>query len=798
MKKNLSLLALMSFLTFGVVAQVHLPAYNEKLIHPDLMKNWTANWISCPDENLSEYGVYHFRKVLELDETPKQYVVHVSADNRYKLYVNEQLVSLGPSRCDLKNWNYETVDLAPYLHAGKNILAAVVWQFAGNAPVAQMSSGQMQFMLQGNTEAEKPVNTDNSWKVLRDHAYTPYTKSTARGYYAAGAGEEVDASQYPWGWEKLDFDDSEWVNARRGMRGAPKGGRDTYGLPLVPSAIPPQSLKQERLSEVRLSDGMEVPANFLKQPVNFIVPANTEVRLILDNKVLTTGYSTLLYGGGRGAEIKIGYAESLYDTSHRPVSKGNRNEVEGKTFYGYYDLIHPDGGADRNFTSLWWRTWRYIELTITTKDEPLVLNDLYGTFTAYPFEVVSTFNAPERPEYAKVLELGWRTAQLCAHETYMDCPYYEQLQYFGDSRIQTMVTMYNTADKYMVKRALEFGRESMQADGITLSRYPDSLGQVITSYALSWIGMCYDYWMYRGDDSYLKTLLPAMRSVIGWYEGFLKDDYSLERIPFWYFCDWADGFQSGEPVREDGGNSAIQDLDFLQAVEELMQMEQAFGIKEMGEHYRQLSEGIRQGFRAKYWDSGRQMFADTHDHRGFSQHANARAILAGLVQGEEAGRLFQRIMTEKGLVQCTIYYRYYLQMAMDRAGCGNMLQDNLGVFTENINLGLSTMMEQPEPSRSDCHAWSASMNIEFYRMILGIRSGAPGYQQVVISPSLGSLTKVSGSVPHPAGVISAAYQVGNKQVEATLTLPQGIIGTFIWKGKMYELKPGKQTLKLDK
>ena len=70
-----------------------------------------------------------------------------------------------------------------------------------------------------------------------------------------------------------------------------------------------------------------------------------------------------------------------------------------------------------------------------------------------------------------MLEIGWRTARLCANETYMDCPYYEQLQYFGDTRIQAMVTLFNTRDGHMVKNALEQGRQSMTADGLTMSRY---------------------------------------------------------------------------------------------------------------------------------------------------------------------------------------------------------------------------------------------------------------------------------------------------------------------------------------
>ena len=117
-----------------------------------------------------------------------------------------------------------------------------------------------------------------------------------------------------------------------------------------------------------------------------------------------------------------------------------------------------------------------------------------------------------------MLEIGWRTARLCANETYMDCPYYEQLQYFGDTRIQAMITLYNTHDAYMVKNAIEQGRQSVVADGITMSRYPSSLHQFISSFSLWWICMGHDYWMYRGDEAYMKTLLPAYRGVLSWYE----------------------------------------------------------------------------------------------------------------------------------------------------------------------------------------------------------------------------------------------------------------------------------------
>src|SRR3954464_3754781 len=94
-----------------------------------LTKIWKAFWIQVPGAPPHDYGVYNFRKDFDLKEKPSQFIVHVSADNRYKLFVNGQFASFGPARGDIYHWNFETVDIAQYLHPGKNSLAAVVWNF---------------------------------------------------------------------------------------------------------------------------------------------------------------------------------------------------------------------------------------------------------------------------------------------------------------------------------------------------------------------------------------------------------------------------------------------------------------------------------------------------------------------------------------------------------------------------------------------------------------------------------------------------------------------------------------------
>ena len=759
MKRTIAGLLLFLFV-FNVFSQIRLEGYNQKEINPDLYQGrWNSCWISVPGWNNDAYGVFHFRKVFELDKVPEKFIVHVSADNRYKLYINGHLISLGPARGDIYNWNFETVDLAPYLQE-KNVLAAVVWNFAEHAPIAQVSFKKTGFILQGNSEIESVVNTNSSWRCTKSDAYQPWKKPVL-GYYAAGAGESFDANKYMWDWQEIDYDDRSYQTPFVGIQGAMKGARDYPGHLLVPSPIPPMEMEQERLKSIRISDGIQSKNDLLQGKSPLVIPAGTTVRLLLDHGKLTTGYLSLVLSKGANSTVHIGYAEALY-LDRNSWNKGNRNDLNNKEFIGYEDRIIVDGGGKRVVTPLWWRTWRYVNLTITTAEEPLVLEDIYGTTSLYPFKNETAFEAPGHADFNRILDIGWHTARLCANETYMDCPYYEQLQYFGDARIQAMITMFNTRDRHMVKNVLEQGRQSIVPDGITMSRYPSGLHQFISSFSLWWICMGHDYWMYRGDETYLETLLPAYRGILAWYEQWLKPDNSLDYIPHWFFADWCSEFQYGEPIREKNGNSAFQDLMYLYTLDNVVEMEKAFGIPQLAQHYGDIATRIRSSFKEKYWDESRGVFADTHDHRAYSQHVNSMAILAGIVTWNEAAEVMTKMLTDTSLAQATIYFSFYVYQAMNKSGLGDLYVEKLDTWKTQMELGLTTWAERPEPSRSDFHAWGSSPNIEFYRIVLGIDANAPGFKEVVVSPSLGKLKRVSGTIPHPDGFISVDYTIDKK------------------------------------
>ena len=114
-----------------------------------------------------------------------------------------------------------------------------------------------------------------------------------------------------------------------------------------------------------------------------------------------------------------------------------------------------------------------------------------------------------------------------------------------------------------------------------------------------------------------------------------------------------------------------------------------------------------------------------------------------------------------------------------------------------IKIGLTTFAENPEPTRSDCHAWSSSPNYDFLATLCGIMPDAPGFKKVVIKPALGELKEVDGRMPHPDGLLQVSLKrSGTTGIEGTVELPPGVTGRFVWNSKEIILKPGKQQLKM--
>lgn len=772
-------------------------------INPELLKTrWAANWIAPGDVSPYEYGIYHFRKTFDFEKKPEKFIIHVSADNRYRLFVNGAPVSAGPARGDLQNWRFETVNIAPYLSTGRNALAAIVWNFADYAPVAQMSN-KTAFIVQGNTEQEAIINTDPGWKVLVNRAYTPTWKERAEPgqYLVVGPGDRVDGSKYPWGWTGTGYDDSNWDTPVSVGTGTPRGFRNA-GMKwlLVPRTIPFMEEKKQRILSLRRAKGIKADDGFIKGDKDLVIPARTTGTILLDQTFLTIGYPELLVSGGKGSQITLIYSEAMFDKNN---SKGNRDDIKDRHILGIYDVFKPDGGVKRLFRPLWLRTYRYIQMEIETGEQPLTVHDLYGIFTAYPLKENASFDSDD-PSLKEIWGVGWRTARLCAGENYFDCPTYEQLQYIGDTRIQALISLYVAGDDRLVRNAIKHFDDSRTPNGLTASRFPSELRQVIPPFSLFWVAMVCDYWQHRPDEAFVEQFLTGVQGVMNWYERHIDETGMLGPMPFWNFVDWPDEWAwneetkiGGVPAGAEDGNSSIITMQYIYVLEYAARLFETFNRPHVAGHYRQLAQSLTNAVKDMCWDPERGLFADSPEKKVFSQHANVLAVLVNLVPKEQETEFVEKILNDKSLIQCTFYFRFYLFRALKKAGLGDMYIGQLAPWRDMLNIGLTTFAERPGSTRSDCHAWSSSPNYDLLATVCGIEPDSPGFRTVRIQPYLGPLNRINGKMPHPDGEISVQLQrTGKSGIKGQVSLPNGMTGRFIWMDKEIELKSGIQKIEL--
>jgi len=205
--------------------------------------------------------------------------------------------------------------------------------------------------------------------------------------------------------------------------------------------------------------------------------------------------------------------------------------------------------------------------------------------------------------------------------------------------------------------------------------------------------------------------------------------------------------------------------------------------------YKQLAQYLTKAAYQNCWDSTRNYLADTPDKTEFSMHAQIFGVLTNTIPENEQKAMIGRIMNDQKLVQPTLYFRFYLTQALKKTGLADRYLATLNPWKVMLNNGLSTFAEKQDPTRSDCHAWSASPNYDFLATVAGIRPSSPGFKTIRMEPALGELKFIKGQMPHPSGmIVFDLKRIGTDGIQGEVTLPEGLTGTFGWKGKTVALK----------
>jgi len=730
-------------------------------------RTWHAHWIALSGSPHDDLGVFAFRCKVDARPSCDPVIVRVSADQRYKLYANHTLVGFGPQRGDLQHWFYETYDLAPYLGRGENWLTALVWNFGRWAPMAQISA-RTGFVFEGDG-----LGTPGAWEVARvpDWGFDMMHAGVGEFYIDVGPGEIIASAplpETPWS-SRLEWR-SPHVICRAEERGSSTGGTPWM---LTPRTLPPMRYdRREATPTIRRGFLGDAPSadptdrTPLRLPLR-IQPAEP---LLLDYAELLTAYPRFTLSADSPANVVITYDEALWNPDG---TKGDRDDVVGKHSRGYQDRIVANA-APSTFEPLWWRTYRYLRIET---DAPTILHDCQAIGTGYPLEVASGFEASD-PWVARIWTTGIRTLERCAGETYFDCPYYEQLQYLGDTRIQALIGYYLGRDRRLQRNAVETLAWSLMPDGQTQSRYPSRQIQIIPPFSLFWVLMLADQLLYDiwPTDLHIQRADEVLRA---W-------DERRHEGQHWHFYDWVPEWPAGVPPEATQLGQLLGALAQACAPSSLLG---ASGRHESGPRKETETGCTRSEQRTPSGENDSLVPLRSADLVP-TEHAEALVRLLQLRLDLPVSPWPHDLLAREDVARCTYYFSYYKHLAMfarPQHDAGDTSEParhpfdyltELQPWKEMIESGLTTFAETPEPTRSDCHAWSAHPLLGFFQIVAGVTSSAPCWSRAKVVPHPGSLKRFRAEIAHPSGQFTVAYENGRLHVESPVPFE------LVWKRKV--------------
>lgn len=744
-----------------------------------MRKEWTGNslngswWIHPQMNYTGEQKAAYFRLELKLTTEIRSAIVHVSAADRYRLYINGKSVCAGPAKGDHFNHYYETLDLAPYLKTGSNSITARVIAFANEAsqtleratPSVFSTGTGPAFLLQGsllyhNGEQEDLSTGTADWRVILDESLYLRTSTL-----------------YTFDWERDDFNkvpaewrtdkSLNWPKAERFF----EAGVNPYGeqsfIPLEPRPIPNMYEKvTEFTCEMPPRDG-DFRIQF-DQDGRAVVPAHTKAVLELDAGCETTAYLRLA-AKGAGGQIFLYCAERYFPADPSfPSGEFSRDNWKDGILFGMENTSSISGmGCElllsdtwTEWDSYWFMTFRFVRLEVLAGDTPVTLQKPDFIRTGYPLEVQAQLECPS-PEMTQLWDISLRTLKRCMHETHEDCPYYEQLQYIMDTRLQILFTYAVSGDTRMAQRVLWDFHCSQLPNGLLQSRYPCARTQVIPAFSFHWIFMLEDYLIQSQDIDTVRFYLPTMDAVLAYFDRHVNENNLMEKAGFWDFCDWVPEWSEdrGTPTAVKYGPSVVHNLTYVLALQTAARLAQAAKRACLASEYLERATKIRNAVKEFCWDPEKGLLKEGPAFEQYSQHAQALAVLTGMFQGEEAANLMDRALDTAGILACTFPWHFYLFRALEKAGRYDRCSVIWGPYQKILAHHLTTMPETPGDSRSDCHAWSAVPLYEYIRMNLGVKpSEEKGWEEIVIQPHPCGLPSMSGTVPTPKGEVSVHWQ----------------------------------------
>lgn len=779
------------------------------------------NWIWAKSCNLGEQEhpyIMLFRKKIEIEGTPEDGELRISADTRYKLYINDELVETGPSRGDRHVWFYDTISLVSRMRQGSNVLSVAVLRYPEDPEKG--NHGMFRTALPGlyitgyvtdDDGRRYNLSADSSWKCRRDEQIA-FVREEER-FAPLIIHEKAQGNPAVFGWRGVDFDDSTWEKA------APYGREQIRTISclsdLKPRTIPYLYRKSRCFSGImdmkRSSHGKEDWLAFLKDEKNLVIPAESEEFIEIDAGEEMTGYLKMKFCGGAGSRVSLLYSEAyVMDGVSGPEqvpNKGDRTDFVNGHLQGYEDqyTVGGFGTSDmpETFEPFWFRTFRFIQLHIITGEEPLTLRSLDYEETGYPLQAATTVSTSDKSLDA-IWEISERTLRRCMHETYEDCPFYEQLQYIMDARLDILYTYAVSADDRLARKCMDDMRRAQRPDGLMNCSYPNCAVNVIPTFSIYYILMVYDHMMYFGDRDLVEEHMPVIDRVLDFFERHLAPQGYVEKIGgrnhrghFWSFVDWTKEWNDTDGMPSAGLQKplTVQSLLYIYGLQHAGKLADYLGSEEIARGYYARAKRVQQAIR-RYCIGKNGMLQDAPGVEEYSQHCQVFGILTDTIDVPARRKILLETVRDKSYTQCTVAMSFYLFRALEKTGLYEYTDQYWDVWRRMIENHCTTCVEAEAYARSECHAWGSLILYELPSVILGVRPAEPGCRKLLIAPVPGYLTSASGKVRTPRGDVELSWELTDGRMRMEYRLPDGVEAVISEAGTVpqYYISEGKRAI----
>ena len=766
-----------------------------------------SNWIWIPSWSDADKKIPRtvlFRKNIKLTEIPQKAELEISADTRYKLYINNDLVEVGPSKGDKSIWFKDHLDITRHLKKGTNILAVIVLRYPenpmdGNHGMFRTATPGLYVKGKITTAdaQEISLDADASWKC-KINKNVSFVREEER-FAPLIVHENTSGNAEIFGWKTSEYDDSKWESAK------------PYINVEIHQAVSPGNLQERTIpymyrKDHRFTDIMAVSKSvhsqekwqeFIEGKTALEIPSDTEEIVEISAGEEMTGYISLVLSVGKSADITLTYAEAYVQEEHvgpdHVALKKDRLDQKNGHLEGYQDNYHVAGLGTQDepeiYEPFWFRTFRFVQLHIKTGAEPLTLQHFDYQETGYPLEVSTSVKTSDE-SLSDIWEISERTLRRCMHETYEDCPYYEQLQYVMDSRTQILYTYSVSADDRLARKCIDDLARAQRYDGLLNCSYPNCNPNIIPGFSIYYILMIYDHMMYFGDRKLVEKYMPTVERILQFFEEHLSEKGYVGKTgglimeeAFWSFIDWAQEWNptSGMPPAGLKGPITMESLLYIYGLQHAAKLAEYLGRKDEASQFTERAVKAQNAVRT-YCVNTDGMVQDGPGVEEYSQHCQVFACLTDTIDTDQARVNILRTIEEKDhFAQCTVAMRFYLFRALEKTDLYAYTDQYWEAWRTMIKNHCTTCVESEAYARSECHAWGSLALYELPGTILGVRPAAPGYEKIEIRPVSGYLKEAEGTVKTPKGMIYVKWTKEGDKLDLTYQTPDSVKDQIICK-----------------